>query len=265
MSEHPDKTEEEQKPSADNFDRSKIKCFHEFNARRMPSGGRHRTPYSPQCIYMKRIDLPDPFQLGDDFVVPTQLYTVSITRHKSTNFKGKRTIFQLVQDNEVKYSAKFKISSDSEGIPISQGLECHLSSQQFIGFLMFSKNLMDFSFRKGSKFNQESMTISFRHNIEEADAPRNVQVFFFQEKENRPMHLISEHPTFLEQEHSWEVDLNSNDPMESIKNAKLIDDDNNSMMYIRKMEKNRIEVEGQIFFEPLELFVIGMASFLCKQ
>lgn len=249
------------------FDRSKLKCFRELNmySRNQPGNYRRpRGPCFPQGLIMKRIEVRDPFQLSDDIEIPIPFYTASIYRHKSTNLKGKRTIFQLKLDESIQYTAKMKLSSDGESIPICKGDQCHMSSQEFFAFLIFSNNFMDFSLRKESKFNDESLSLTFRHDLQDIESPRTVNVFFFDKKEGKPSHLINEPPTYVQDQDSWEVDLNSNTPLESIKNAKLVDENKKPMMFVRKMEKDRMEVEAQFCFDPIECFAIGIASFLCK-
>lgn len=261
--------------SKQEIERSKLKSFSNimsFNGYATPRSGRNGNMNRiPAHTIFKRIGETnkDPFHLPDEqfatlpfLKVHNAFVTYQVRRTKSTNIRGKRTTFVLSKQDKVIYSAKYKPIKISDYIPIYDGDKPHFKNNS-VAVLLFSNDLSDYSLRVPNKYGNEVLTLHFTRFMAEGAKPRHMSVRFYDNKRSLPERLENVAPVFKDD--SWIVDLNSNDAISSIKNCKLIGDDQNPYAYIRKMEKEVLEVETLEEFDEICVFAFAISSFLCKK
>lgn len=257
------------------IDRSKLKSFRDItnlSGRKTPqSARRYGIPRIPPNLIVKRIPEPsrDPFQLDEDQdrrnpnrqKQPT-FKVMQIRRTKSSNIRGRRTLFVLYQYDHPIYSAKYKPIKISEYVPIFCGGEPHFKNQPQ-AVLLVANNNCDFSLRKDNKLGQELLTLQYRRFTTEGAHPRHLTAYFFGQNDDIPNKLENVDPEFRDD--AWSVDLNTNEAMSSIKNCKLENDEHQPYVYIRKTQKEVLEIEIREEIDDMYVFALGISSFLCKK
>lgn len=250
-------------------DRTKLKSFQDIShlqARMNYSGRRQKTLTMPPTKRLADGER-DPFTLQEDSpprpVVRTcSLFkTLTCERKKKTNLKGKRQFFRFFDAGTLLFTAKYKDGKDF--IPIVRGENVHMKATECEAMILCANNMCDFSLRRGDRCGAEMMSIQIRRFKSEASKPRSFECFMFGQTGSCPNHLKSNEPQFVDG--IWEIDLNSEDVMCSIKNCQLLSDDGRTFCFIRKMAKSKLEIESRASLDDLRLFAMAIGSFLCKR
>lgn len=192
---------------------------------------------------------------------PPTFRICSCERTQKKSIKGFRINFQFNTPSGEQYHAKIKPRQDSSSIGISKGTESHINSSSFLGVVLFTNDFCDCSLRIGEKYGKEACTIQFRKNV--PDVPRDINIFLFDQGSTLPAKLISKEPELVNG--SWFVDLNSDNAVASIKNCVLCDEKGMSYIVVRKISKDKLEIEAHRDLSDLILFSVCISSFLCKE
>lgn len=248
------------------IDRSQLKCFRDLSIiSRRPSNFSRRPKTSRFPKPPARNHFPANTPVRTHVVIPRSKVTSTyqIIRKSSMKMKGYRHEFQLVFNDTEMYHAKIKPYTDSHVIGISEGTESHIKSQNFEAVLLHANSFTDFSLRKENQFGDELMTFTFRKDQKLKIHPRILTVYFQKHPPSVPEKLetISPVPT---DDLKWEVDLNSEHVIASIKNCRLEDPQHNYHLIVRKVDEDILEVETTLNITALHTFALGIGSFLCK-
>ena len=252
------------------IDRSKLKSFQDLSylqSRSSFSVRRHKPMSMPPP---KRLTSPrrDPFQLEEDspprpvFRTGSLFKTFTCERKKTTNLKGTRIFFHFSHRDDLIFSAKFK-DGKADFIPIVRDKTAHMTAKECEAVLLYGNNMCDFSLRKNGRCGEEMMSIQIRRFKNEEAKPRSFECFLFGQSGLCPNHLKSVEPECVDG--VWEIDLNSDESLRSIKNCQLVSDDKRTFCFIRKMAKSKLEIEARVPLDELRLFAMTIASFLCKR
>ena len=189
-------------------------------------------------------------------------HTYKVIRKKQVNIKGKSTIFQFLDDQKVLFSAKFKVSQPF--IPIEKGESVHFNDNEKEACVLYANKYSDYSLRNKYDHGEEIMSLKFRKFHNDGHVPRRVLIYFFNPNENLPEKLESKEPEQTD-DMKFCIDLNTDNAIASIKNCRIEDSHNKPFIFIRKLKKELLEIEGQTVISPICLFTIGIGSFICKK
>lgn len=185
--------------------------------------------------------------------------TCKIERERIHKINGTRTYFKYSEeDTENVFIAKAKFES-SEEIPINEGNDIHLSSKCFYAKLLSKNKQTLFSLHIG---NDETPTedIQFMLSRTASEGSRRMSVFIY------PDDATNIGPITLESKNATEMpNFGKLYRTTSVKNALLCPvDEDESMISIRKTSENSLEIDTMIDITSVQLFAIGIASFLGK-
>ncbi|EAY09921.1 hypothetical protein TVAG_481950 [Trichomonas vaginalis G3] len=258
----------EEKP----IDRSQLKCFRDLetltgrplNPNRRPRTARFpKIPARDNARYFNAYPTITPVQNHAPIPRTKISRTYQISRKSALKIKGYRHEFQLIFNGNQMYHAKIKPYQDSHVIGISEGSESHIKSDHFEAVLLHANSFCDFSLRKENQFGDELMTLTFRKDPKVKIHPRVLTVFFNKRPPSVPERLETVDPIATD-DFRWEVELNSDSVVASIKNCRLEDSEHSYYIIIRKVEDDLLEVETTLNVTALHAFALGIGSFLCK-
>jgi len=188
---------------------------------------------------------------------PRDMHLFRCHKHKIPSVWGNKVDFTFYHDSLPVLHAKTKSSSTQDSI----GLSTQMGFDNFEGFLLHNRKYNDFSLRIGSPYGEESLAIHLERSG--SNRPRSMTIYFFKKSFPKPEIAKSSLPV-LNSIGMWEADLNSKCAIRSSKNFRLVDDDNNPVIFIRKVSKNTIEIEALQSINQLRLFSVCIGAFLCK-
>jgi hypothetical protein len=186
--------------------------------------------------------------------------TYSVTRGTQKHLNGDSVYFKMQKNGQNLFTAKFKRSR----LSIFNGDKSPRLREQPDAIVLVARNFCDFSFRK-SFASKEILTVRFASISHPSENARKMAVNFFVEVEDLPgRKLISKNPKLNDDGkviHDFEDEL----AIDSVKNAVLVAQTKGpSLVLIRKMKKDILEIDVRFNHETIWIFVIGIASFLCK-
>jgi hypothetical protein len=180
--------------------------------------------------------------------------------------KGKRVHFQLTSTASTPLlHAKLK-TGNPRLIQIAKGGEMHFSDLAFEGAILTSEDLSAYSIRSGSQYGDELATIKFTRRMgpdKKQKAPRNIKVTFFIHPDGFPPSIASRAPA-QSPLGMWSLDFGSRQIEASVKNAILVDGTNTEIVAVMATGDNVLRIDAAAAVQPLVVFGIGVASFVCK-
>ena len=180
---------------------------------------------------------------------------------KQITLKGKRIHYQLYKGSMPLYHSKVKGRKGVEEVPISKGSECHFSSEHE-GVLLVNPDNRTFSLRKETRYGEELCGISF-HIDDTEMKPRVCHVHSFGDHIEVP-HEIQARSFVKRPDGTWILKVSNRAALSSIKNCILVDENDVEWIVILKMAKSVLSIEASPKFDPLVVFAIGIASYMCK-
>lgn len=243
------------------IDRSKLKCFNDINMfnNSFPGFRRRNTPIKNYFVVQR-----NPNNTESQFQRPSifSFLKYRCVRDSSTNLRGYRVNFQFFFGDVPIFHAKVKPHSNTNYIGISEGTSSHIKPPH-IATILHANSFCDFSFRNGDSFGKEVFSVQFRNDETIKSKPRRLIVHFFGLDDDIPQTLSNEEPS-LDDEGRWIIDLHSSQAIGSIKNARMIDEKRHPYIFIRKIDKDVLEIEAAPTFEEVWLFAMTICDFLCK-
>lgn len=186
-----------------------------------------------------------------------------LRRIKTRNLRGRRIHFQLLLDGVPQLCTKLK-SDSPEVVLIAKGETMHFSDAEFAGAMLVRADLCTFSIRHKSQFGEELATVAFTRNYHtDQKSPRSMRVSTYKCPESIERKWTSRQPVQgpLGQ---WNLDFGDRSIVSSIKNAILIDSNDTAICALMKSGSGELTIEIYKDVDPLIVFGIGVASFLCK-
>jgi hypothetical protein len=189
-----------------------------------------------------------------NYITPTDPITIVRSRHVKVN--GVRFCFAGYQSNNRLFSAKAK-HFDSSTIPISTGSEIHLSCPgNHIGFLEMKNELADFTLVEVGVRQSHSLVVQFSASRIPQEGQRRTRLTFLADFSlPSPLDSVPLSPAV------W----GDRQPINSIKNTVLANENGEAMITVRKTGKDRIEIQSRLKIGSLQLFGIGIAIFLGRR
>jgi hypothetical protein len=183
--------------------------------------------------------------------------TCKIKRERANKINGRRTYFKYSEENrETRFIAKAKFET-SEEIPINKGDTIHLSSPNFYAKLLIKNHRSLFSLHVGD--NETPIEdIQFMLSRAATEGPRRMSVFIYPDDAKGTNELT------LESKHAADMpDFGKLYRVVSIKNAILgpVGEEEN-LISIRKTSEDTLEIDTKLDIESIQLFALGIASFL---
>lgn len=254
------------------IDRSQLKCFRDLstltnrplNPLRRPKTSRFPNIAARDNSRFLR-DFPNVTPMKTHNIIPrTKIsHTYQIVRKSAYKIKGYRHEFQCIYNGTEMYHAKVKPYADTHVIGISEGTESHIKSDNFEAVLLHANSFSDFSLRKENQFGDELMTFTFRKDPKLKVHPRILTVYFQKHPPSVPDKLETI-PPIPTDDLNWEVDLQSESVISSIKNCRLEDEHHGYYLIIRKVDNDVLEVETTLNITAIHTFALGIGAFLCK-
>ena len=184
---------------------------------------------------------------------------IIMKKESSTNFRGNRIIFHFTCGNKKEYTAKIKNFPTSSSVYISEGTTCHISSGNYIGVILYNDQYSSFSLRKNSINGIEKCNIEYiRVN---QLAPHSVHIYLFEEGTTIK---LTNTPPKKNVFGLFEVDLNTKYAKKSSKNFRIINSQNEPIIFTRKIESCVVELEATDAIDDLVLITLGCSLFLTR-
>lgn len=186
-----------------------------------------------------------------------------IIRNTRHTIKGTRITFQILQNNEILFTTKFKGKRPTNPIPIQSGKEMHYRDKEFAGYLHSGNNHCSYSLRVKTLFGKELISIQFSLHNGQKNIPKDIVVSFFIKDSLIPQRLINM-PPILNDDAGYELPFNNKMCIPSIKNCVMINEaDQCQFISIRKVEKNLVEIDAVDMISPLSIFGFVLSLFQC--
>jgi hypothetical protein len=151
-----------------------------------------------------------------------------------------------------------------EFIPIVVGGDVHLASKTWDCVLLHGNQYSAFSLRKETQIGEEIMSLKFTRLKDDVIHPRKLECCFFHPDPLCPRRLDSADPEMTGRG-KWSLYLKSERAISSVKNCRLDDEMHHHYCYVRKLEKNVLEIEARESLPDICIFGIGLASWLTKK
>jgi len=187
----------------------------------------------------------------------------SFKRNTSVSWKGKRTHFQLSFEEIPLFHSKLKKSSLIDIAYISSGSESHYSDDNFSGYILVSNDDSLFSLRKGSKHAKDSMTIRISSDSYKK-SPRTMVANLLEPIRGLPILLKSKNPK-ISNGNRWVITGHDMLCIISSKNTILVDKNGNPWIIVMKTMKDTLMITTDKNFDPLYIFLVGFASYICRK
>jgi hypothetical protein len=163
-------------------------------------------------------------------------------------------LFHFFSKGTLLYSAKTrKILTDL--VFISESPSVHIKAQQYDWVLRVTKGQCAFELLKKDS-DEIAMSLSMTNDYEKAIGPRKIEI------DIAGVRLHSRLPV-LKPNGTWCLPFSGKYVVPSQKNAVILDAEDQTVILVRKIEKISLELETIGNFSPLQMFVIGIASFIC--
>lgn len=144
----------------------------------------------------------------------------------------------------------------TDTVYISESPSVHIKAQQYDWILRVSKGQCVFElFNKAG--DDKEMYIRITNDYGKAIGPRKFQIDI-----SPDVHLHSK-VAVLSQQGKWRLPFNGKYVVPSQKNAVILDSNDQPVILVGKIENPSLEIETIKEFTPIQLFVIGIVSFLC--
>ena len=181
-----------------------------------------------------------------------EFQTYTIQKDVVKHFVGKSTFFRLVFNGKTLYTAKYKKGNDV--IPIMEGEDAHMSGKPDY-VIIRDDSECDFSLKEKSQTGLELFSIRYYAHF--GDGTRSIVLTFIKPINGIPVKVYSIDYTTERKYNNFKI--------KSIKNAvfrptrkKL------PVIFIRKIEKNQIEISTKYELEAAYVMALGVSTFVCK-
>ena len=203
--------------------------------------------------------------LEGDKPPPAAKVTYHVIRKTSRGLKGKRVHFQLVQDEQPLLHTKIK-SDAPDTMFIAKGTDMHFSGSEFEGVILATSNMTSYSCRKGGLYGEEYATVKFskRQGSEKQRLPRIMRATILERPKWMNGAKIGSRAPSRGALGTWTLDFGDRAVVPSIKNAILVDANDEEVCAIMKLNKGSLTITTYEGLDPLIVFTIGVSSFLCK-
>ncbi|EAY14057.1 hypothetical protein TVAG_478820 [Trichomonas vaginalis G3] len=175
--------------------------------------------------------------------------------------RGKRIHFQLTKSGSPLFHAKTKSRTGTEEIQISKGTESHFSGDNFEGVILIGNDNKSFSLRRHDRYAKDVCTIIFAFH-ESEKKPRMMSLYNFESENGIPKELFTR--PYIAVDGKWMIRVKNRSATSSIKNCVIVDTQDKEWIIVLKKEDNVLSIEASPLFDPLVVFAVGIASYLCK-
>ena len=176
--------------------------------------------------------------------------------------KGTRINMQLSLDGDPLYHSKIKGRKNVDEVPINKGTQCHFS-EEHDGVLLVTSDNKSFSLREKTRYGQELCTIRFHIDLNEKK-PRICHMHCFGDDDIEVPSDIQSRAFIHKPDGQWMLKLSNRSAISSIKNCVLVDENDVEWMVVLKTAKTTMTIEASPKYSPMEVFAMGIASYLCK-
>lgn len=184
-----------------------------------------------------------------------------ISREKKTSLLGMSYTFLLYQTTDHILSATYK--KGAEVATIYKGQIPADKNANGDAYVSVGNKTSDFALRLESKTGEEVLSIRF-YPKEPKEAARRLTLSFFAPKEEAPSRLYSRQPTETNNG-TIDFDFKGRFHITSVKNAVLFEKKSDpDLFWIRKIDRDVIELQAGFPIDPLCMFAIGLASFITE-
>ena len=132
-----------------------------------------------------------------------------------------------------------------------------IKEKQYEYVMKITKNRSHFELRRGTDKNS-LLTMVFGNDYGDELGPRKIKM----EWPNQQLIYLSRIPIKTENG-NWELNFNGKYVLASQKNAIILDENSKPVIMIRKVQKTILQIEVIHCIEPIYLFALGIASFIC--